>query len=339
MIARHKIPKFHAGRSHPPDSRQRIVTIACLLAERFAGAPLLPVEDCYSARRSGVQARGPKFVFDYHVHSTFSVDCNIPIEASCRAAIAAGVSELAITDHVDHVPADPGCGFYRPDDYLCEIDRVRDVFAGELTVLRGIEVDYNDSTVDEVERFIEKHGGNYDFVIGSVHYLSDGSMIFPDYFAGRTLDDIFLPYLDQVERAVVTGWFDSIGHLDLPKRYAPKTHRDYDPFRYRERLLPIFDRMIANGVGFEINTSGLRQTPRTSMPGPAIVRWYVERGGTIITTGSDSHAAQTVGAGVTKTLDMLTLCGIDSVASFRNRTATLVPITTLLPKEREDGRS
>ena len=53
-------------------------------------------------------------MFDYHVHSTFSVDCAIPMENSCRAAVAAGVTEIAITDHVDHVPADPGYGYYRP---------------------------------------------------------------------------------------------------------------------------------------------------------------------------------------------------------------------------------
>jgi histidinol-phosphatase (PHP family) len=92
--------------------------------------------------------------------------------------------------------------------------------------------------------------------------------------------------------------------------------------------------MIERGVGFEINTSGLRQTPKTSMPGPAYVRWYADRGGRLITTGTDSHAAQTVGAGLEKTLTMLVLCGIDSVASFRGRTATLVPIAALHPKEK-----
>jgi histidinol-phosphatase (PHP family) len=268
-------------------------------------------------------------VFDYHVHSTFSVDCTIPMEESCRAAIKAGVTELAITDHVDHVPADPGCGYYRPEDYLREIERVRGIFSGELTILRGMEVDYNDSTIDQVRRFMDQFGDHYDFVIGSVHYFSDGSMIFPDYFAGRTLDDVYLPYFDQVERAVETGWFDSIGHLDLPKRYAPKSHRDYDPERYRERLARIFDTMIAHGVGFEINTSGLRQTPRTSMPGPAIVRWYADQGGRLVTTGTDSHAAQTVGAGLVKSLGMLKLCGIDTVASFRARAATPIPIDQL----------
>ena len=272
-------------------------------------------------------------MFDYHVHSTFSVDCNVPMEKSCRAAIAGGVTEIAITDHVDHIPTDPGFGFYRPEEYLREVDRIRELFAGELVVLRGAEVDFNEGTIEHVERFIYEYGHQFDFVIGSVHYASDGAMIFPDYFSERTLDDVFLPYLEQVQQAVETGWFDVIGHLDLPKRYAPKTHRDYDPIRYRDRLMPIFDAMIARGVGFEINTSGLRQTPRTSMPGPAVVRWYSDRGGRVITTGTDSHAAQTVGAGLGKTLDMLTLSGIEAVASFRGRRATMVPIATLRTKE------
>jgi histidinol-phosphatase (PHP family) len=255
------------------------------------------------------------------------------MEDSCRAAIAAGVTEIAFTDHVDHEPADPGYGYYRPDEYLIDVDRVRDTFAGELTVLRGAEVDFNDRIAEDVERFLGAYGREYDFVIGSVHYGQYGAMIFPDYFAGKSLDDVFLPYLDQVEAAVKSGWFDVIGHLDLPKRYAPKTHRDYDPASYRDRLAPIFDAMIERGVGFEINTSGLRQTPRTSMPGPSIVRWYVDHGGRLITTGTDSHAAQTVGAGLARTLEMLSLSGVEAIASFRKRNPTLVPIAALRRQE------
>jgi histidinol-phosphatase (PHP family) len=74
------------------------------------------------------------------------------------------------------------------------------------------------------------------------------------------------------------------------------------------------------------------------MPGPAVVRWYVERGGHLITTGTDSHAAQTIGAGVAKTLEMLELNGIEAVASFRQRQATLVPIATLRQQESQDAR-
>lgn len=266
-------------------------------------------------------------VFDYHVHSEFSVDCQVPMSLSCRAAIAAGVTEIAFTDHVDHEPADLGYDYYRAEDYFRAVEAVRSEFAGQLTILAGAEVDFNERIATQVDDFLSGHA--YDFVIGSVHYGDAGAIIFPEYFANRSLDEVFLPYFRQVKLAVESGWFDTIGHLDLPKRYAPRTHRDYDPLAYRDHLLSVFAAMIAKGVAFEINTSGLRQTPKTSMPGPAIVRWYAEAGGELITTGSDSHAAQTVGAGVPVTLDMLELCGITAVAGFRQRQRRQVPIADL----------
>lgn len=265
-------------------------------------------------------------MFDYHVHSEFSVDCRIPMIESCRAAVAAGVTEIAFTDHVDHVPVDLGYGYWDADRFFRSVEACRAEFSDRMTVLAGAEVDFNHSTVAAVDRFVSSH--TFDFVIGSVHYTPHGELIFPDAFAGRSLDDVFLPYLDQVDAAVESGWFDTIGHLDLPKRYAPVTHRTYDPERYRERYEAILAKMVAsNRTTFEINTSGLRQSPKTSFPGPALVRWYADAGGTYVTTGSDSHAAQTVGAGIAKTLSMLEFCGISSVASFRGRQRTLVPLS------------
>lgn len=266
-------------------------------------------------------------MYDYHVHSEYSVDCTVPMAASCEAAIRAGVTELAFTDHVDHEPADMGFGYYQAAAFQESVARARDLFGDRLTILAGAEVDFNRRIADQVQQFLSAN--RFDFVIGSVHYGHGGEIIFPDYFVGKSLNDVFLPYFEEVQVAVETGWFDTIGHLDLPKRYAPATHRSYDPFAYRDALMPVFRSMIDRGVAFEINTSGMRQRPKTSMPGPSIVRWYVEAGGSLITTGTDSHAAQTVGAGLAQTLDMLQLCGIDQVQSFRQRTRTPVPIRTI----------
>jgi histidinol-phosphatase (PHP family) len=250
---------------------------------------------------------------------------------SCEAAIAAGVTEIAFTDHVEHQHTDLGYGYYRFDDYMASVEAVQAEFAGRLTVLKGAEVDYHTDTAEMVQKFMEEHGSEYDFVIGSVHYGDNAEIIFQEYFEGKTVDDVVYPYLDQLESAIRTGWFDTIGHLDIPKRYLPKTHRTYDPARYRERWDDLFAALIETDTAFEINTSGLRQTPKTSMPGPAIVRWYVEAGGKLITSGTDSHAAQTVGAGLPKTLDMLELCGITHIASYRRRERTLAPIDSLRP--------
>jgi len=266
-------------------------------------------------------------VFDYHVHSDFSVDCRVPMASSCEAAIAAGVTEIAFTDHVDHEPSDPGHGFYRYGEYLRAVEDARARFGDRLTILAGAEVDFNRRIAGQVEAFLART--SFDFVIGSVHYDLDGELIYPRTFTGRSLREVFAPYLADVLAAVETGWFDTIGHLDLPKRYTPRTHRDYDPLVLRDLSEPIFAALVRHGMAFEINTSGMRQTPRASMPGPATVRWYVEAGGRLVTTGTDSHAAQTVGAGLATTMDMLVLCGIDEVQTFRGRSRTPVPIRSL----------
>jgi histidinol-phosphatase (PHP family) len=271
-------------------------------------------------------------LFDYHVHTEYSVDCATSMATSCVAAIEAGITEIAFTDHVDHQPNDFGFGYYRIDDYFRSLEDVRREFGDRLTILAGAEIDFHTDTYDAVEAFVTANLERYDFTIGSVHYAANGELIYPPLYEQLTLDEVFTPYLQQIEAAVRTGWFCSIGHLDIPKRYLPKAKRNYEPSDIWERLQPVFRAMIESSVGFEINTSGIRQAPKTSMPGPTIVRWYADAGGNRITTGTDSHTERTIGAGVPITLEMLRLCGIPNVMSFRGRKGTPVPIQQLLAR-------
>lgn len=270
-------------------------------------------------------------MFDYHVHSEFSVDCDVPMAESCEAAIRAGVTEIAFTDHVEHQPADEGYGYYRIDDYFASVEAARQRYGDRLTILAAAEVDFHPDTATKVERWMAANAARYDFIIGSVHYGENGRIIFQEYYDDHSVEEVFQPYFNHIEMAVKTGWFDTIGHLDIPKRYLPNRLRNYDPALYRERLTKLFDAFIESDMPFEINTSGIRQAPKASMPGPAIVRWYVEAGGRLITTGTDSHKSEHIGSALPATLDMLALCGIESVASYRGRKRTLIPIESLRP--------
>jgi len=271
-------------------------------------------------------------VFDYHVHTTQSADCATPIFASCEAAIQQGVSEIAFTDHIEHEPADMGFGFFDYTRYMDDLVEARDRYGDDLIILSGAEVDFNTRIADDVEAFLGSH--QFDFVIGSVHYGDLGEIIFPEYFSGRSLEDVMLPYFEQVHAAVETGWFDTIGHIDLPKRYAPGSAGEYIPSRYADALGDVFTTMIENGTTFEINTSGLRQAPKTSMPGPQIVALWTALGGMAVTTGSDSHVPETIGAGFERTLSMLKLLGISQVSTFRERQRTNVPIDDIVSAPR-----
>lgn len=266
-------------------------------------------------------------MFDYHVHTTRSIDCHTPIEASCEAAIAQGVSEIAFTDHVDFEPADEGYGFYDYAGFMADIARVREQFGDRLTILAGAEIDFNMGTASQVAEFRGNHA--FDFVIGSVHYGEGGEIIFPRYFSGRTLDDVFLPYYENVQAAAESGLFDTLGHLDLPHRYAPANAGTYDPLRYTTSVRPIFQAVQDRGISFEINTSGLRQGIGSTMPGIELLSLFAEMGGQTVTLGSDSHVANTIGAGMDVAIDMLRTCGIPTVSSFKNGRRELVSIDQL----------
>lgn len=274
-------------------------------------------------------ARKGQRVFDYHVHTTQSADCATPIFASCEAAIQRGISEIAFTDHIEHEPRDMSFGFFDYAAYMEDMHRARERYGDNLVILSGAEVDFNTRIADDVEAFLESH--QFDFVIGSVHYGDLGEIIFPNYFTERSMDEVMFRYFEQIHAAVETGWFDTIGHIDLPKRYAPESAGEYIPSRYADVLGEIFRSMIRRGVTFEINTSGLRQAPKTSMPGPQIVALWTSLGGTAVTTGSDSHVPETIGADFERTLSMLKLLGITQISTFRERQRTNVPINDVVP--------
>ncbi len=52
-------------------------------------------------------------------------------------------------------------------------------FGDRLTILAGAEIDFHTDTYDAVEAWVSANLDRYDFTIGSVHYASDGRLIYP----------------------------------------------------------------------------------------------------------------------------------------------------------------
>jgi histidinol-phosphatase (PHP family) len=256
-------------------------------------------------------------VGDYHVHSRFSIDSNEPMLNQCRAAIEAGITEIAFTEHIDHDRCDAESqAHYDYEVYRCEVERCRTKFAGHLTILNAAEIDFNHTIASDVERFLQAY--EFDFIIGSVHNLNHvyvGSDTVESFGGPRNLYD---RYLDEIELLVGTGFPDVIGHLDLPRRYHKIAMEDVDATYFEERVRRIFRLAAKNGVGFELNTSGLRRGVGTSHPSPEVISWFVQEGGEILTIGSDSHEASATGSGICRIQNELVQLGINWRTSFVN---------------------
>lgn len=255
------------------------------------------------------------YLGDYHTHSGYSFDGKEPVEAMCLAAISAGISEIAITDHMDIYSG-------KPYSYILDMPRLyEDImkcckkFEDRLTVRFGIELGQPMRNPEEANSFIEDYP-DLDFIIGSVHNMSgDIDVGCYDYSACdpyKVCDD----YFDELIRFAENYDYDVIGHITYPLRYMAEYGITIDLSRFYDKFEHIFKSVISRGRGIECNVSGYRQKLSDSMPSAALMKMYRDCGGEIVTVGSDAHIADHIGMGIQRGYECLKECGFSYVTGF-----------------------
>jgi histidinol-phosphatase (PHP family) len=228
---------------------------------------------------------------DSHLHTDFSPDSNVSIDAYAAQAVDRGIAEIAITDHLDFEPGAPAFEFVPFADRERLVRAAAERWAPEGVAIRfGVEVTYDRRFEDAIRDHLARH--RYDYVIGSVHVYAASpyhASRVGAWVAGRPLAEVVAPYFDEVEAAIRSGWFDTIGHLDFVKRYLQPHVTPADLAAAPELYDRLLVALVESGTSLEVNTSGLRQTPRETYPAAAIVERYQLLGGTAVCAGSDAH--------------------------------------------------
>ena len=237
--------------------------------------------------------QGRDLPLDAHMHSDLSPDSDVRIDVYAAAALELGITEIAITDHVDFEPGAPAFA------YTTFADRERIVRGAAerwgpqgIQIRLGVELTYDRSWEDDIRAHLVRHA--YDFTIGSVHDRVE-SPYHPRHVAawveGRSLAEIVAPSFVEVEAAARSELFDAIGHIDGVKRYLFPHVTPADFERAPELYEPILHALIESGTALEVNTSGLRYPIAAPFPHPAIVARFRALGGRALTVGSDAHRA------------------------------------------------
>jgi len=237
---------------------------------------------------------------DAHLHTNLSPDSDVPIDVYAAAAAERGIAELLITDHVDFDARDPAFEYSTYEDRARSVREAAERWAPHGVAIRfGAELTWNRRWEDDIRAHVAAH--RYDFTIGSVHDWPD-SPYRPERVAtwarGRELPALVQPYLDEVAAGARSGLFDTMGHLDVVKRYlwAHVPAGAFEPLP--ELLEPVLEALVESGTALEVNTSGLRQQPGETYPTAATVARFREMGGRRVTTGSDAHRADTFAFGL-----------------------------------------
>ena len=262
------------------------------------------------------------YLADYHTHSRVSPDARAPMIALAEAAVAAGLDELCFTDHVEPI----GWGTTRlrqePYDWSVmekEYQAAREAMGDRIQLRLGMELGDAPWRFGHPEKMIA-HAPELDFVIGSVHMLSeefDGVDLY--YFEPKDDDEAragMVDYLRQVRRLAAGGRFSVLGHLTLPLRYLNENrwfHLTFDGFE--DEIEDILRTLIGKGLGIELNTN----RGNTPLPDEKWLRMYRDLGGEIITLGTDAHTPDFVGCAVRERQARLKECGFTRVCTFEKR--------------------
>lgn len=80
------------------------------------------------------------YLYDYHVHTTYSTDGNSTMLQVCRSAVNSGLKEIAITDHFEPTIENENYPQFKSCNYELEIGSLREKFKGRLKIKMGVEL-------------------------------------------------------------------------------------------------------------------------------------------------------------------------------------------------------
>ncbi|MEG0443045.1 MAG: histidinol-phosphatase HisJ family protein [Carnobacterium sp.] len=260
---------------------------------------------------------------DYHHHTDNSFDSIAQMSAVCEQAIIKGIDEICFTEHFSVNSLAPTYGHMDFERYFSQLKENRQRYADKLVIKAGIELCEPHLMQDEYKKALANLP--LDFVMGSVHNVKEEKL--SRYMLNKSPQEIYQGYFDEVYQLVTHADIDVLAHLDLIKRYATETAGAYDFSDYQMILEKILLKAIERGIGIEINTSGLANSKiKETLPSMEVLKLYRSLGGKILTVGSDSHRAETVGYGIEIALRMAKEAGFNSIYTFEKRVPTAVEI-------------
>ncbi|GFH94124.1 histidinol-phosphatase [Lachnospiraceae bacterium] len=260
---------------------------------------------------------------DCHLHSSHSGDSDASMEEMIQKGIALGLTHMCFTEHNDFdfpVSEDTPQGMFElnPDAYLYDLIRLREKYAGQIRILFGVELGLQPHLMRQNAIFAKNH--DYDFIIGSSHVCGGQDPYYPAFYEGRSQEEAYREYFQSViENLKKFDNFDVYGHLDYVVRYGPEKDRGYCYETYSDLFDRILELLLEKGKGLELNTGGISDGMRDVHPCREVLRRYRQKGGEIITIGSDAHDPAEIAAHFHRAEEVLQECGFRYYTVFENR--------------------
>ena len=258
-----------------------------------------------------------------HTHTVFCDGKNTP-EEMVQSAVDKGFSCLGFSFHSPM--KDHAFWTIRPEKlpaYTGEIHRLQAAYADRIEILHGVELDSNYTLLDPAA---------FDYVIASVHQLTDGTRFCDvddsaekllaccvNWFGGDWLA-LAAQYYETLSTFVTDVRPTVVGHYDLIEKFNENgvLFDSLDP-RYLDIAKRHIDRILVHcpDVLFEVNTGAMYRCGKAQpYPAPPLLRYLCEKGAKVIVT-SDSHNTASLDFAFDTALDCIRSAGFREVWELR----------------------
>lgn len=261
---------------------------------------------------------------DYHTHTPLCGHAEGTAEQYITAAIAAGVSEYGISDHAPAQPEpfdDWRMLQSQLPDYYQFIEQARTAASERLAVRAGLECDW----LPGCESWIEQLSQSYpwDYLIGSVHYLSGWDFDNPAWigrWAETDVEATWSQYWSSYSEMAESGLFDILAHPDLIKKFGHRPPGDLR--RYYE---PAIDAIAASGCAIEINTAGFYKPCKECYPEASFLE-LARSAGIPLVISSDAHHPDEIGRDFNRATQLAAQAGYTETLLFEQRQRRYEPL-------------
>ena len=241
----------------------------------------------------------------YHSHCTFC-DGKAPAEEFVKAAISAGFHSYGISSH-SPLPFETRWSLSKAnlEAYLQEIERLKKLYAGQIELYVGLEIDYLNEDWGPSSDYFQQMP--LDYRIGSVHLVTNGETgemmdmdgnfdDFRENFRKVYRDDLkhlVRDYFRSSARMVELGGFDFVAHPDKISMNGSLVDSSLIEQEWYNGLLREYFQLIAEkGMMMEVNTKAYTKKG-LMFPNVKYFKWLKELNIPVM-VNSDAHLPQLV---------------------------------------------
>lgn len=264
---------------------------------------------------------------DYHSHTPLCFHATGEPEAYVDNALAQGLSEYGISEHapMSREAGDDWHMIYADfPAYFAWLERAKQHAQGRIPVRTGLECDWLPGCRPWIEELGKIH--NWDYLIGSVHYLDHWDFDNPqwlDRWAACDVEAVWSHYWKEYAAMADSQLFDVLAHPDLVKKF------DYRPAGDLGRFYePVIEAIAVSGCAIELNTAGWHKPCAEAYPAPEFLE-LARAAGIPLVISSDAHAPDQLGRDFPRAIAIARAAGYEETLLFEQRHRRTEPLPKL----------